>query len=244
MTLVEILVALSVSTLVLAIALSIYYTFSSSFRDAGNPLSRQATLAVDTLRHDLASCLQLSFSNNPTFELESEPSGLDGRFRSTLVFHVALSPPGDQGVPRMTIQRLAYSLQENPSNPADSALVRESVTVWGPDAMAAPVSNAALVGVSHFEVSVLDQKGWTNRWKSTRTSIIPRAARISFDWQTPRTNESVAIVVFIPAGNGIPAPAGKRRPVTGKTTPSPGDTAAPTPEPPRATGNKDQRGRP
>lgn len=237
MTLIEILVALSVSTMVLTIALSIYFTFSGSLLRIGDPQHQATTIAIDSLRHDLAASVQAAFTNDPTFELTAEPIGLEGRFRSTLTFHTAHSPPGDQGLPQMTISRLCYGVQDDSTNPAGASLVRESVTLWGPEAMAPPVSNTALHGIAEFQVSVLDRNGWTNRWKSTPGHLVPRAARIKLDWTGAHTTETASLVVFIPAGNSIAAPARQSEPVTGQTTPSPAGTAAPTPTPARATGS-------
>lgn len=234
MTLIEIMVALSVSTLILTVALSIYFTFSNSLRRLGDPLHREMTIALDTLRHDIASSVQASFTNSPTCELESEPVGLDDRFRSTLTFHIAQSPSGEQSLPQMTIAKLRYSLQNN-SPGIGSSLVRESVTLWGPEAMSPPVSNALCHHMSSFEVRVLDKEGWTNRWKSTPGHLLPRAARIRMDWQGAHTTETASLVVFIPAGNSFPAPPGKTDKVTGHTRPSHADNAAPTPTPPRAS---------
>jgi type II secretory pathway component PulJ len=234
MTLIEILVALSVSTLILTVALSIYFTFSNSLRRLGDPRHREMTIALDTLRHDIAASVQASFTNSPTCELESEPVGLEGRFRSTLTLHVAQSPSGEQSLPQMTIARLRYSLQNN-SPAIGSSLVRESVTLWGPDAMSPPVSNAMGHDISGFEVRVLDKAGWTNRWKSTPGHLLPRAARIRMDWQGAHTTETASLIVFIPAGNSFPAPTGKTNTVNGRTKPSRADSAAPTPMPPRAS---------
>ena len=244
MTLIEILVALSVSTLVLTVALSIYFTFAGSFRRLGDPRHREITTALDSIRHDLTSSLQAAFTNDPTFDLESVPVGLEGRFQSTLTFHTANIPPGDQSLPKMTITRLCYRLQDNPLAPPAATLFRESVTLWGPDAMAQPVSNALIHDVLGFEVKVLDSNGWTNRLKSTTAHLVPRAARVRLDWQGARATETASLIVFIPAGNNIPAPARTNQPVKGRTTPAPADTAAPTPAPPRASGKTDPRVRP
>ncbi len=221
MTLIEILVALSVSTLVLTVALSIYFTFSGSFRRMDDPRHRAIITALDTIRHDLAASVQASFTNDPTFALESVPVGLEDRFQSTLTFHTAYSPPGDQSLPQMTIARLGYHIQNNPLGPAGATLFRDSVTIWGPDAMAQPVSNALIHDILGFEVNVLDAHGWTNRWKSSAAHLVPRAARLRLDWQGARTTETASLIVFIPAGNTIAAPARTNRPATGQTTPAP-----------------------
>jgi prepilin-type N-terminal cleavage/methylation domain-containing protein len=231
MTLIELLVAISISTLILTIALSVYFTFSNSLNRQKNLHHQKSSLALDTLRHDIASSVQAYFSNSPTFELTSEPVGIEGRFRSTLTFHTAKSPPGDQGLPQMTISRLRYSLNEDKdsSTPDASSLIRESVTLWGPDALAPPISNSVLKGISNFEVRVLDKKGWTNVWKSTPGHLLPRASRVLLEWQEANTSRTSSLVIFIPAGNGIAPSRRQTNNITGQTTPSRADNAAPTP---------------
>ena len=244
MTLIEILIAISVSTLILTVALSIYFTFSNSLLRLTDTQHLETTMALDSLSHDIAACVQASFTNTSTFEVENEPIGIEGGFRSTLTFHTAQSPAGDQSLPQMTIARLRYSVQNNSITLSTSSLIRESVTIWGPDAMSTPVSNIVRQSISKFEVRVLDKNGWTNRWKSTPGHLLPRAARIRMDWQGAHTTETASLVIFIPAGNSIPAPVRKPTAVTGQTTPSRAGNAAPTPTPPRASEKTSPHGLP
>jgi hypothetical protein len=202
MTLIEILIAVSVSTLIMGVALSVYLTLSASLLRQTNTRIDDVAVALDSLRHDLACCVQVSFSNTPAFEVQTVPDGDGSSAPSTLALCAANLPSGEAEFARMEVKHIRYALRPDGDK---QLLQRESVTLWGAEAFASPVSNALLKGVSRFELSVLDNAGWTNRWSSRPNRPLPRAARIRLDWESARTTETASIVVFIPAGNSLSA---------------------------------------
>jgi type II secretory pathway component PulJ len=200
MTLIEILIAISVSTLIAGVALSVYLTLSASLRRQTDTRLDDAAAALDSLRHDLVSCTQAAFSNTPVFEVrttgESPPL-------STLALCGANMSPGNGDFSRMEVTRIRYTLHADNEQGTLQTLQREMTTLWGAEALAPPVSNTVLKGVSRFELSVMDASGWTNQWMSRPNRALPLAAKVRLDWGTARTTETASIVVFIPAGNTL-----------------------------------------
>lgn len=211
LTLIEILVAISVSTVIVGVALSAYLTLSASLRRQADTRLDDALIALDNLRHDLASCSQVSFSNTPVFEVRTTGDSEETPPLSTLAFHSGNLPPKATDFSRMEVQRIRYTLQPDNDDSGSQTLLREALTLWGAEALAPPLSNAVLKGVSRFEVRVLEGSGWTNQWSSRLNRPFPRAARVRLDWKSAHTTETASIVIFIPAGNTL-SPQAKSTP--------------------------------
>jgi type II secretion system protein J len=203
MTLIEILVAISVSTIIMGIALSAYLTLSASLRRQADTRLDDALVALDNMRHDLASCSQASFSNTPIFEVRTTGGNDETSPLSALSFCSVSLPPKANDLSRMEVHRIRYTLQPSRDTGGTQTLTRESLTLWGAEALASPVSNAVLKGVSRFEVQVMEGSGWTNQWTSRLNRQVPRATRVRLDWEAARTTETASIVIFIPAGNNL-----------------------------------------
>lgn len=194
-TLVELLVAISVASLVFAAALSVYLAVNASLARQQERRDEAALQAFDQLRHDLATCAQAPFSNMPPFVLECPVA--DGGEAKPCV--LTLSAGGiaspDDDFPKLEIRRVRYSLTD------DGVLMREIQILWGMDALAPPKSHAVMGGVTAWAVSALADSDWTNRWTSTPRTLLPRAVRLRLDWRTAATTETATVEVFIPAGN-------------------------------------------
>ncbi|GEM_PF-1652415 len=203
LTLVEILVAVSVATLIVTVALSLYFTFSASFRRLASPRRQEAASAMDEIRRDLSCCVQAVFSNIPAFEVACSESGGRTPSLSTLAFRMAEHLPGNEETAPLAIHQRRYALVDSGKA---SVLFRESVCLWGPDAMSPSTSNAILKDITRFDVQVLDGGQWTNRWSSAGGRMFPRAARVTMAWRETQATGSASMLVFIPAGNSIPPP--------------------------------------
>lgn len=206
-TFVELLIAISVSTLVLAVAVSVYITLSAGLRRQDPSRLTEAAATLDMLRHDLATCLPVAFSNVPAMELDAATPGAAEEAPATLTFCNGNPAPPEGEFNRIDVRRVRYALQAGAEASTPTALQREELMLWGAQALGAPVSNRLMSAVSRFDVAVLDGDTWTNHWVSQPARPLPRAARIRLDWVTARTTETATIVVFIPAGNPVkPAP--------------------------------------
>jgi type II secretory pathway pseudopilin PulG len=203
MTLIELLIAISVSTLILGIALSVYVTISGSLRRQNERHRDAGVLAIDELRHDLAACLHASFSNVPAFDVQGPADETVEPVLSSLAFCAGSMKTIDDDFARLGVARIRYTVQPGPGGSDGGTLVREMVTLWGEQALAPPTSNVLLNAVTRFAVTALDGPTWTNRWQSTAAHPVPRAARVSLAWKAGATTEAATILVFIPAGNAI-----------------------------------------
>jgi len=209
MTLVEILVAMSVSALILLAAVSVYRTLVGSLHRQQSSRQTPAYAALEQLRQDLAQCAQVPSTNLPAFLLESQSRGTNLPHLSSLDFSMGGLPSADTDFSNLEVTRIRYHLIPAEAD-GDGILVRETMSLWGPNALAPAVSNGILDHVMVFEVFVLSDTGWTNNWVSSNRTLTPRAARLRLDWRTETSTETASLEVFIPAGNlvsgGKPVP--------------------------------------
>lgn len=203
-TLVELLVAIGVGSLVFMASVSVYLVVTSSLGRQRSSAHDTAYATLDQLRHDLAACAQAPSSNTPVFSVECQLQETNMPGVSSLVFSQGRLPSPDDDFSRLEVIRVRYgvispaSLQE-----AGGRLIKETMTLWGADAFAPAVTSVMMEGVSAFEVQALAEAGWTNAWSSSARSLYPRAVRIRLDWRTSVTTETATVDVFVPAGNSI-----------------------------------------
>jgi type II secretion system protein J len=209
MTLVEILVALSVSTLILSAAVLVYRTITGSLRRQQSSHQEPAYSALEQLRQDLVQSAQVPSTNLPAFILESQSSGSNTPQISSLAFSVGNLPAPEAGFSSLEVSRIRYNLILMDAD-TEGWLVRETMSLWGSNALSPAVSNTILDHVTAFEVSVLTDTGWTNTWSSSSRSLVPRAARLRLDWRTDASLETARMEVFIPVGNLVPSGKAKR----------------------------------
>ena len=203
MTLVEILVALSVSSLILVAAVSVYRTMTGSLRRQQSHRLEPAHAVLEQLRQDLSQCAQVPSSNVPAFMLESVLIESNAPQQSVVAFSRGHLPSPESDFSSLEIMRIRYTLIPAGAGPAGQ-LVRESQNVWGSNALAPAVSNTLLEHVTAFEVTVLSESGWTNNWASSSRTLLPRAARVRMDWEAGVQRDTAQLEVFIPAGNLVP----------------------------------------
>lgn len=197
MTLIELLVAITVAILVFTASVSVYLAVTSSLRRQQDRRQGTAVAALDQIRHDLACCAQATFSNTPPFSVGTHAAEAGAPGFSSLAFFMGGTPGPEDDFSRFEVKRVQYSVSSG------GALIRESQTLWGTDALAPATSNVVLEGVMAWEVSVLADSDWTNRWVSSARCLIPRAARLRLDWRTAATTETARVDVFIPAGSSF-----------------------------------------
>lgn len=210
-TLVELLVSIAVAALVFVAAVSVFLTVTESLRRQQGGRMVRAHEVLDDLRHDLASCAQVPISNVPAFLLEYPVHETNEAGFASLAFTVGSIPGPADDFSKLEIKRIRYSVISG-DQASDPVLMRESLTLWGPDALSPAISNVVMEGVSAFEMGVDSDSGWTNTWKSSGKMLLPRAVRIRLNWKAESTNETASAEVFIPAGNQIPG-GGADRPV-------------------------------
>ena len=203
MTLIEILVAMSVSLLVLLASVSVYRTLTGSLHRQQSSRQEPAYAALEQLRQDLSQCAQIPSTNQPAFVLVSHITETNAPHVSSLAFSAGSLSSPEADFSSLDITRIRYNLISTESD-REGLLVRETMSLWGSNALAPAVSNTVLDHVTAFEVSVLSDTGWTNNWSSSGRTLVPRAARLHLEWRAESTAESAQLEVFIPAGNLVP----------------------------------------
>lgn len=232
MTLIELLLATSVASLVLVGAVSVYLVVRTSLNRQHDNRQAVAHAAIDQLRRDLAACAQAPLTNALPFLLESRGSGEGSPALSQLALAIGGFPSPEADFSRLEVTRVSYGVVPAGGDNSAGNLVRETVTLWGPEAMAPAVSNVVMEEVAGFEVAVFEGAGWTNSWKSSVRTLFPRAARIKLGWRAGATTETATVDIFIPAGNPVAVPSPPRGAGTGPAAKRPGaltGNAAPWP---------------
>lgn len=201
MTLIELMVAVGVATMVFGAAVSVYLVVTRSLHRPLESSRETAYAALEQLRHDLVSGAQSVSTNMQAFVLECPAHETNTPGIAKLAFTVGRIPVQDADFSRLEIGRVRYGVV--PVGPAGATLMRETMTLWGPDAMAPPVSNGVMEGVVGFDVAALGEGGWTNVWTSSARTLFPRAVRVRLDWKAGATSETAGVEIFIPAGNPV-----------------------------------------
>ncbi len=202
MTLIELMVAVGVATLVFAAAVSVFLVISRSLH---RPLSgsRETAYAVlEQLRNDLTAGAQSVSTTMPACVVDCPVHETNTPGMATLALTVGRIPVQDEDFSRLETGRVRYGVM--PAGAAGGRLMRETMTLWGPEAMAPAVSNAVMEGVVGFEVAARTETGWTNAWTSSARTLFPRAVRVRLEWLAGATSETAVVEIFIPAGNPVP----------------------------------------
>lgn len=202
MTLIEILVAISISVLVLSAAASVYRTLAGSLQRRQSSMQEPAYATLEQLRQDLVQCVQMPSTNVPTFILASQTFGSNMPHLSSLAFAVGDLASSESDFSRLEVSQIGYTLIPGPAE--EGQLIRETTSLWGSNALAAAVSNVVMDHVTAFEVSVLTSTGWTNNWTSSPRTLLPQVARVRLDWRAGKAADTAQMEVFIPAGNLVP----------------------------------------
>jgi len=202
LTLIEILTAITVSVLVLTAALAVFRVISDSLRKRQASHRDAAVLALEQVSRDLRCCAQSPSTNVPAFLLECSRPDTNTPGLSTLMMSVGSIPGPEDDFSRLEVRKVRYSVIRSEGD-AEGVLMRETMTLWGPEALALAVSNALVGTISAFDVEVLTGSSWTNGWQSTPGSLMPQAARVRLDWRAGTTTETATVEVFIPAGNVV-----------------------------------------
>lgn len=204
MTLIEIIIAVGVASLVFTAAVSVYLVVSRSLHRPLEQRRETAYAVLESLRHDLIACAQSESTNMAACEVSCPAHGTNEPGRSTVAFTVGRIPGQEEEFTHFETARIRYFLVASTDTPG-LMLMRETMTLWGAEAMADAVSNAVMEGVTGFEVSALADGNWTNSWKSSARTLFPGAVRVRLDWTAGATSETARVELFIPVGNPIAA---------------------------------------
>ena len=210
MTLIELLLAVCIATLIAAAAFAVYFTVTATLRRQTEHRWQSATEALETLRRDLACCLPTAADGKEPFVLDCTEGTTSTNWNSALYCATAVVPPGQPDMSRFESVRMRYSLVAESDSQQGPSLVRQTIPQTGAAARQGPVTNLLARGVAAFQIRVLTGASWTNRWKSTLKNPLPRAAQVRLAWNEGSVTEELTSWVLIPAGNVISNAASRK----------------------------------
>lgn len=199
-TLVELLVALVIATLIAVAIVALYGTATRTVTDqaarARGP--HAASAALDTLADDLARAILNAAVSNEFFVLEPDPASRPSEAPARLSF--CTLDPAEGGDPDWTgTRRVTYRLESGDAQA--SALVRIHQPLTGPGSTDGALTNVIVPGATTFRVELFDGREWRSNWVGKAgDEVRPRSARVAVG--SPAWPDQTA-ELFIPAGYSV-----------------------------------------
>jgi len=206
-TLIELLTAIVVSTLVVAVALSLYLTITASLRRQVASRREEALQALDVVRRDLACALPTSVTSSPPFALVVDAGALGASSNSDLTLTTATLDAPETPLAQMQVWRVRYRLVATETPEADAMLVREAVRLDAQSYAKASATNTLFRGAASFQVNVLAGTAWAGCWTPTASQPVPGAANVQLGWHGAWTTETATAWTVIPAALTLPGPS-------------------------------------
>ncbi len=199
MTLIETLLAVTITTLVLGLIYSIYFTTVTVVTDQQARIKGPvATMQVlEHLSQSLACSLQRSDLDTPAFELQ--PAEATRNKSSTLSFWTAEAPPHDN---LQWYRMLSVVVRVGTEAEEQGLLFCETQEISGPEFELPPVTNILLQDVKSFRAELFDGNEWLEEWPSAGTPDMPQGARLTIALQGSGEHLYEA-EVFIAAGHVV-----------------------------------------
>ena len=196
MTLIEILLALSIAILVVAVVLSLYRTVSAT----ASGQNRRKTGAEITaslhnlLTRDLTTVIAPAEDELCRFSLESDEAGF-----SKIAFARARADEAETDKRWFTVEQVAYQVIDTSAYTV--ALVRVTRPILGPGALQAAETNVVATGVQEFQLRAFDGADWYESWPQRESAAAPQAVGLSILFQAGDEQKRIATEIMIPVGN-------------------------------------------
>ena len=199
MTLIELILAIAIASLVITLVFSVYHTVSVTMQgqDARRRGADAASDAVQRIARDIACTFAPKSDEACKFILEK---GKSAPALSQLSFCTAVMPEGETDMRWFELHRVAYRVGTDARDAV--VLFRENQPLAGPGAFAPPVTNVLASGVESFRISVYDGTEWKDEW-SSENSVCPHAARIELTARYGSGTKTFQTEVLIPVGNSV-----------------------------------------
>ena len=199
MTLIELILAIAIASLVVTLVFSTYHTVSVTMKGQEDR-RRGADAAADAVRQierDLACTFAPKSDEACSFVLEKEAAATGA---PRLSFCTAVMPANETDLRWFELHRVVYRVGTDSKDAV--VLFRENQPLVGPGAFSPPVTNVLATGVESFHVSVYGGSEWNEEW-SSEGAACPRAARIELTAKYGDGTKSFQTEVLIPAGNPV-----------------------------------------
>lgn len=195
MTLVELLLAIVIAVLVVALVFSTYRTVHAV---AAGQQQRIETRRVpaDALQQLQADLLRAFDAGRPETRM-----ALTQRLDQAAVSFCLVEPlPGETDLRWSRAVRVEWAVDG-----ADGRLeLRRSVQpLAGPGSLGPATTNTVAGDIARFALQVHDGTNWASRWPPGASNVLPRLARLELLARGVPTNEAWQLDVWIPAGNAF-----------------------------------------
>lgn len=199
MTLMELLLALAIASLLMGLVFSISSAIllPRRSRDQGGRAGSQTAFALKLLRNDLASCAAVDSPDEAVFVLEPATNEFGG---SSLNFIFAV-PCNWNGHLIYDVARVCYARSDESCSRRALTRTTRPLSSAGEDDSAQEVEVIA-ENITLFQVEVFDGSNWTNSWGSDPEKAWPMAARIMLATGDEPVSR-MATEVLIPVGHMI-----------------------------------------
>lgn len=198
MTLIELLVAFSIATVIAAIALMVFMTYlrTAARQHTWHTRTLPAAAMLDMFRRDCASVFAVT--NHPGGCFNLAPTLVGGVPAAELRMLVTVR----SGDAAWQVGESVYACGVPPETTTGATVVlSRSFTPYGPGVAKAATLVERFEGVRALEIAVNPGKGWTNRWECSRANAgWPRAARIRLVFDDQGVASELATECLIPAG--------------------------------------------
>ncbi len=216
LTLIELLVAVAVISLLAGVAFLVFGSTLNTIRAqaAWREHRAPAADALEVLRQDLLGALVPRGTGQPPFALV--PAGSNGAVSFSLRLFTARPGSAPDDWRAYGIDAVDYAVGTNDPRGSLALFRRCRPLRPGPagaeaDAVRAAPAAPLLPGLVGIDLQVYDGKNWTNAWPAGDGAGLPRAARIRLQVEQPGGRLALAATTLIPAGHRITAPARARK---------------------------------
>jgi type II secretory pathway component PulJ len=199
MTLIELILAIAIASLVITLVFSVYRTVSVTMQGQGERRRGADAVAdaVQRIARDIACTFAPKSDEVCKFILTKDASAPTV---SQLSFCTAVMPDNETDLRWFELHRVAYRIGTDSKDAV--VLFRENQPLAGPGAYAPPVTNVLARDVESFRVSVYDGSEWKDEWSSVDAAC-PRAARIELTARYGSGTKTFQTDVLIPVGNSV-----------------------------------------
>jgi len=198
LTLIEVLLAIVIASLVIALVFSMYHAAtrtveSQQHRRAGADVT---TDALDQLARELACAFAQGDDEKCRFLL-AHTEMPEGRV-AELAFATAVPDGREMDLRWCGVARVSYRVV--PGDDGARWLAREVQLLAGPGAAQPPQTNLLVRGILSFSVSVFDGSAWGGEWPVPEKSPCPQAARVELVVAEQDGSRPFRTETAIPAG--------------------------------------------
>ena len=210
MSLVELLIALTMAGLIIALVLSVLHTVSVTLRGQERRAGthNDPAAALQTIADDLSRTFIPMEDATCAFVLKRMPSIEGPATDSSVSFCITTAPEDEIDLRWYETSHIAF--QVHTAGP-ERKLTRLTQDLAGPGASNPARTNTLAESVSAFSVEVYDGDSWHRGWPPEGHAARPKAARIELVYRSGHETHTNRMHVSIPVGMSITSTVARSR---------------------------------